>query len=390
MPDTYHHGVRVVEVNDGSRTVRTPSTAVIGLIAHATDADAATYPLNTPVLFTNLDVALAGAGVAGTLAASLRAIRSQADPVVVVVRIEEGLDEAETNLNAIGTVTAEGQKTGMQALLSAEARLGVKPRIIGAPGIDTEVVTTELVAIAQKLRAMVYAECSGCATREEAALYRASFGARELMLLWPGFMALDATTGDAEPVSAVAYALGMRAKIDTQFGWHKTLSNVPVNGVAGISKDVHFDLQDPNTDAGLLNAADVTTLINRNGYRFWGSRTASDDGLFVFESAARTAQVLMDTMADAHLWAVDKPMHPTLSRDILEGINAAFRRLKAAGLIIDGRAWLDEQANTVDTLKKGQLAIDYDYTPVPPLENLMLRQRITDRYLVDFANQASA
>ncbi|MXC54299.1 phage tail protein, partial [Escherichia coli] len=28
---------------------------------------------------------------------------------------------------------------------------------------------------------------------------------------------------------------------------------------------------------------------------------------------------------------------------------------------------------------------DYDYTPVPPLENLMLRQRITDQYLVNFA-----
>ena len=38
-------------------------------------------------------------------------------------------------------------------------------------------------------------------------------------------------------------------------------------------------------------------------------------------------------------------------------------------------------------VKAGKLYIDYDYTPVPPLENLMLRQRITDRYLVDFANR---
>jgi len=29
--------------------------------------------------------------------------------------------------------------------------------------------------------------------------------------------------------------------------------------------------------------------------------------------------------------------------------------------------------------------IDYDYTPVPTLENLFLNQRITDRYLVDFS-----
>ena len=37
------------------------------------------------------------------------------------------------------------------------------------------------------------------------------------------------------------------------------------------------------------------------------------------------------------------------------------------------------------TLKDGKLYIDYDYTPVPPLENLLFQQRITDRYLADFA-----
>ena len=29
--------------------------------------------------------------------------------------------------------------------------------------------------------------------------------------------------------------------------------------------------------------------------------------------------------------------------------------------------------------------LDYDYTPVPPLEDLSFRQRITDRYFADFA-----
>jgi phage tail sheath protein FI len=42
--------------------------------------------------------------------------------------------------------------------------------------------------------------------------------------------------------------------------------------------------------------------------------------------------------------------------------------------------------NSKDTLKAGRLLLDYDYTPVPPLEDLTLRQRITDRYLADFAH----
>jgi phage tail sheath protein FI len=139
-----------------------------------------------------------------------------------------------------------------------------------------------------------------------------------------------------------------------------------------------------------LNEAEVTTLINRGGFRFWGSRTCSVDPLFAFENYTRTAHVIADTMAEAHLWAVDKPMHASLIRDIIEGINAKFREWKALGYIIDGSAWYDDTVNDETTLKAGKLYIDYDYTPVPPLENLMFRQRITDRYLADFASQINA
>ncbi len=74
---------------------------------------------------------------------------------------------------------------------------------------------------------------------------------------------------------------------------------------------------------------------------------------------------------------------------MIGGINAKFREMKSAGLIIDGRCWYDDSANDKDTLKAGKLFIDYDYTPVPPLENLTLRQRITDKYLVNFGATAN-
>lgn len=139
-----------------------------------------------------------------------------------------------------------------------------------------------------------------------------------------------------------------------------------------------------------LNQNDVTTLVRKDGFRFWGSRCLSDDPLFAFENYTRTAQVLMDTMAEAHMWAVDKPLNPSLARDIIEGIRAKMRSLVSQGYLIGGDCWLDESVNDKDTLKAGKLTIDYDYTPVPPLENLMLRQRITDQYLVNFASQVSA
>ncbi|MCQ2035181.1 phage tail sheath protein [Stutzerimonas kunmingensis] len=385
MATEYHHGVRVLEINEGTRPIRTVSTAVVGMVCTASDADAVKFPLNKPVLLTDVLTASGKAGELGTLARSLDAIADQASPVTVVVRVEEGATEAETTSNIIGGVSPTGEYLGMKALLAAEAQLGVKPRILGVPGLDSLPVTTELVSIAEKLRGFAYANAYGCETVSEALAYRAGFGARELMLIWPDFVSWDTTANANAPASAIARALGLRAKLDEQVGWHKTLSNVPVNGVSGLSKDIYFDLQNPATDAGLLNADEVTTLIRRDGFRFWGSRTCSADPLFAFENYTRTAQVLADTMAEGHFWAVDKPMHASLVRDIVEGINAKFRELKRGGYIIDGECWFDEAANDKDTLKAGKLFLDYDYTPVPPLENLLLRQRITDRYLVDFA-----
>lgn len=376
MPQDFHHGVRVTEVTSGSRTITTVSTAVIGLVATGETADAETFPLNTPALVTNVAKALQAAGTTGTLADTLDAIADQTSPIIVVVRVATGADAAATKTNVIA---------GIEALKTAEAVTGVKPRILGAPGHDDEDVTTALVTVAQKLRGFVYAHCNGCTNISEAIDYREGFGARELMLLWPNFTTYNAADGSSKVRPAVAVAMGLRAKIDKETGWHKTLSNVAANGVSGIETPVFWDLQEPDTDAGLLNAADITTLIRRSGFRFWGNRTCSDDPAFAFENYTRTAQVLADTMAEAHLWAIDKPLSASLVRDIIDGLNAKGREWTTLGYLLGFNAYYNAELNTADTLKAGKLYISYDYTPVPPLENLMFQQHITDTYLADFA-----
>ena len=390
MADSYHHGLRVVEINEGTRPIRTIATAVQGLIATAEDADATVFPLNTPVLITNTQAAVAKAGTNGTLKTALQAMANQANSICVVVRVAAAEDEAAQTANVIGTVDATGKYTGAKALLLAKAKLGVQPRIIGAPGLDTQAVATELATIAKKLRAFAYVYAWGCETKEEVVAYRDAFAARELMVIWPNFVAFNVDTAQTETVPAVAVAMGLRAKIDNEIGWHKTLSNVAVNGVTGIDADVTWDLQDPATDAGYLNSNEITTLIQHDGFRFWGSRTCSDDPLFAFENYTRTAQIMADTIAEVHMWAIDKPMHGSLVNDMLEGIKAKQREWTRLGYLMGGDAWYDPELNSKDTLKAGKLYIDYDYTPVPPLEDLTFRQRITDSYLADFASTITA
>ncbi|WP_072281638.1 phage tail sheath protein [Rappaport israeli] len=387
MPD-YLHGVRVIEQTDGARPIRTIATSIIGLIATADDADASLYPLNEPVLLTDLATAIGKAGQSGTLAKALNAIYRQANAMTVVVRVSEDTDTDAQDANVIGAYT-DGKYTGLKALLTAQSKLRVTPRILGAPGLDSQAVTTEMVSIAKKLRAFAYAHAVGD-SKESAATYEQNFADRELMLIYGDWQGWDETQSAVSNIDSVATALGLRAKLDNDIGWHKTLSNVAVSGVMGIDRDITFNISDPSNDANYLNSKNVTALVHSDGYRYWGNRSASDDPAFAFESYVRTAQVIADTMEEAHNWAIDKPLSPGLASDIIAGVNAKLRELTARGYLLGGQAWFDSSLNPKETLRDGKLTISYDYTPVPPLEQLEFIQKITDVYLVDFARRIEA
>ena len=375
------HGIKTNVLTTGTRTIAASATAVIGLIGTADDADADAFPLDKPVLITDLRSALAKAGTTGTLAAALSAIYDQTSPTLIVVRVAEEDDEEAQDGAVIGEA---GAYTGLYALLAAEAQTGSRPRILGAPGLDSQAVTTALAALAQKLRAMTYAAAVGD-TIAEVATYAARFAAREVMLIWPNWAAGFA--GDA-----VARALGLRAKIDEDTGWHKSISNVTVNGVTGVSKDLFFDIQDSTTDVSALNDAHVTTLIRSpsGGFVFWGNRTCSAEPLFAFEPAVRTSQVLQDEIGHGLVFAADKPLTKALIKDVLETINARLRKLTSQGRLIGARAWFDAALNAGADLAAGQLVIDYDFTPAAPLEGLTLNQRITDKYYADLSTALAA
>ena len=377
----FFHGIKVNEPLTGARPLTLVASAIIGMIVTAPDADAEDFPLDRPVLVTDIRTAIGQAGATGTLKPALEAIADQCSPVLVIVRVAEGADLEATETNIIGTVT-DGVASGMQALLSAESQIGVRPRILGVPGFDSQDIVTALIPVAQKLRGFIYAK----AVADDAAaaiVYRDEFAARELMLIWP-------ETDSEFAGDTIARALGLRARIDEETGWHKTLSNVAINGVTGLSKDVPFDITDGSSTAGVLNAAHITTLVRMTGYRFWGNRTTSDEPLFNFESAVRTAQVLQDTIANGLIWAVDKPITASLVKDILETINAEFRSLQAEGRIIGANAWYDPANNSQVDLAAGKIVIDYDYTPAAPAEGITLNQRITDRFYADLAAQLTA
>lgn len=134
MTESFLHGVEVLEIDDGPRPIRTVRSSVIGIVGTAPLADAAKFPLNTPVLIAGRRSEAARLGSSGTLPKAIDGIFDQAGAVIVVIRVEEGADAKATRLNVLGGVDANGVYTGVHALVAAESVLGFTPRILIAPG----------------------------------------------------------------------------------------------------------------------------------------------------------------------------------------------------------------------------------------------------------------
>jgi hypothetical protein len=139
MAEQFLHGVEVIDIDAGPRPIQTVRSSVIGIVGTAPDADATAFPLNIPVMVANsrslaAKLDLTGNG-AGTLPDALDSIFDQAGAVVVVVRVDAGATDADALANVLGGVDAvTGNYEGVHALLGAESSLGVRPRLLIAPG----------------------------------------------------------------------------------------------------------------------------------------------------------------------------------------------------------------------------------------------------------------
>jgi phage tail sheath protein FI len=148
MTTTFLHGVEVLQIDSGARPIQTIRSSVIGLIGTAPDADAAKFPINQPVLIARRSE-MQGLGEAGTLFKALDLIYDQAGAVVIVIRVEAGLNDGATIDNIVGGINGTtGAYEGVQAFLAAENAVGFAPRILIAPGYTHQRASNGILSIA--------------------------------------------------------------------------------------------------------------------------------------------------------------------------------------------------------------------------------------------------
>ena len=462
------HGVEVLEIDSGSRVIQTVKSSVIGIVGTAPNADPDAFPINTPTLIAGSQreaakLDLLGTGE-GTLPKALDAILDQIGAVVIVVRVEEGENEAATLANIMGGVNASsGKYEGVHALLGAESVVGYSPRILCVPGfthtrvqdgvtaitignggsgyttaptvaltggggsgataeatvvggvitkitvtnsgmgytsaptvaitggngtgatatasvgIAANAVVSELLGIANRLRAVIIAD--GPNTNDaDAIAYRKDFGSKRVYVVDPKVLVLD-EDGTTITDWASPRVAGLIARIDNERGFWWSPSNQEIYGIQGTARTIDFTLGDTSSRANLLNENEVATIIRQDGFRLWGNRTTSADPKWAFLCVVRTADIINDSLLRAHLWAVDRGITKQYVNDVIEGVNAYLRNLVSLGAILGGTCWADPDLNTADQIADGKVYFDFDFTPVYPAEHIIFRSQLTNDYI---------
>lgn len=199
-----HHGISGREVQSGIIPMQDATTNTIGMICFADDADPIVFPENVPVRVSSINRVLPAAGLTGNLRKNLEIISKITNPTLIVIRIPSPFGEVFDVHNVTGGVNEFGQRTGIEAFLTAKSILGISPKIIIAPDLETPDVVEALAAVCKKLRAYSYVtprDATGgiLTTAEEVVLYRDQLAHREIELIWPEWTSGSVFLGEIQP-----------------------------------------------------------------------------------------------------------------------------------------------------------------------------------------------
>ncbi|QKV03890.1 phage tail sheath C-terminal domain-containing protein [Vibrio cholerae] len=358
--------VTAVALGDGSGDVAPVSRAYLS------GGENEPFPLKKPVAVAGSRKLIEKLGKEGTLPAAFDDIFDQTGALVIVVRAEKGQTEEQTQANVI---------EAMQAFLDSQTETGYTPRILVAPEFSQfDAVASELEAKAKRLRAITYLDCDRTASYTDAIKRARQFGER-VEITWPWVRVFDTELAKEIDRPYSARAAGLRARIDAEKGFWWSKSNQEIYGIVGTSQPVYWVLDEPDTTANMLNENKVSTIIREGGFRHWGNRTCSTDPKWTFEQTRRTADMINDSVQRSHLWAVDRNITKTYVDDVISGVNAYLRDLKALGAILGGECWADKELNTPATIQKGIVYFDFDFCPPYPAEHIVFRSRLNNAYL---------
>lgn len=416
MPASFLHGVETIELDKGTRTIKTVKTAVIGLVGTAPihNVSAEYKTINDPIIITNEKDAVkyfGGITPGFTIPSALDAIFDQGAGIVIVVNVFDPLVHKDENNNpdvtkvslsdVIGGVTANGKRTGLKAFKDCYSLFGYYPKTLIVPKYcENTAVVAEMNVIANSIRAIGFADAPIGTLFQEVLTGRGPEGtinfntsSERIILCYPQLKVYDTAT-DTEKVEPYSQRIaGVLANKDTEKGYWWSPSNTEIKGITGVERQLTSMINDPQSEVNLLNEAGIVTVFNSygSGFRTWGNRNASFPSSTAptnFINIRRTADILHESVEYSMLQFIDYPIDNGLIDAICESVNGFIRTLIGRGALIDGKCKYNPDKNPATEIANGHLTFDIEFMPPTPAERITFESFIDINLLKNLGSEA--
>lgn len=321
--------------------------------------------LNVPMLIaTAADVAALGSR--GALPAAIRDVFLTAGDLSATVVAVRTTDDTPANL--AGTAAA---RSGAYALLDAESRTGVLPRLLAAPGAADDAVTTALASVAADLRAVAVVSVDQL-TLAGAIVPANGPDTENVYAVWPRVV-ISTPAGETVSRPADALVCGHIARVDRDESFASSPSNRVMRGVLRAATAVDFRLDDRSSGANLLNRANIATFIRRGASVYlWGNQLSNGELL----AGRRARSIIGDELTDFVRDYIDRRVDIPFVEHIIGRLNGYLRTQVLAGNLASGRAWFDGEQNTSETLAANRVVFSFSLGLHAVAEQITFRQSV--------------
>lgn len=229
-------------------------------------------------------------------------------------------------------------------------------------------VVTALNTVAHDRAVVARAWVQGPGTTDVAAVaYRNTINSRRVMVIDPPVLQYDTEAQahvlrDPTPVFA-----GVRARAVAQTGVSVSVSNKTCRTITGIAR------RQPYPDAtNYLNERQVSTFARPDGtgWRTWGSRLATSDAIWQFDSVRATQDAFNRDLHTMWLGFVDRRFTDGNVKELLEASLALLRQYIAAGHVLGGRVSVNRELSTPEDMANGRIWIDVVMEPTGIMEDI--------------------
>jgi len=396
-----------VEVSSGLNPIREVRSAVIGLVGTLTYASSYTNSdkftdFNTPTLVRSMKEAKERF-YAGTHEVTVD------DEITTVSNITYS-----SILESLESIFAQGACTVLVSVMDASIAadngfskalegfehsmpiFGFEPKILIAPGLSHKSgILSKMLTAAEKHKAVALvdvasltgpnttdgAETGGSNTLSSASLATEQRGTSRAfntsddrcVLCYPRLLVSENNSTAKRWYSA--FLAGVMASKDADKGYWWSPSNTEIMGLVGLENNISSGLSDESSDANMLNEQGIVTVFSGfgTGYRTWGNRSATTQGTASFINGRRVSDVLLESVQQAALAFVDRPITDALIDAIKASVNSFIRSLIGRGALIDGECVYDE---SMSTPANGHLVFSVNYMFPPPAERITLQSYV--------------